>query len=405
MPLFRYEIVDKSGKTLIGVTDAASESDVRERLISKGCTVKVVMPAAQSQSPPRLQAVRARAIRTLRTSAPAKELMVFFRSLQSYLQAGMSIFEGLSQIAYQTPNHAMRAISERMASRVQAGEKLSNAMMEFPRAFPPHVIGVVAAGEVGGFLPIMVGDIALDYEFSQRASNRLLRMICLLGWVNAVGTLLIAPFLPIFLPVVATGGDIGPAIGAYISWTGLHVVLPLLILIGGYHAMAAGLRQPGMRSLAQKLVLRIPLYARASRMRSLANFTRILWRLQNAGILPIQAWDAASRASENIAIGEWLQQQLPALRSGCKFSETLAAASLFTSEDLRVLAAGEVGGQTVDALQRLAAYYEDAALTAVGRTKWFGLHVMILVNIIAIGLAVICGIALPYRRLLDLFGL
>jgi len=402
MPLFRYEIVDKSGKTLIGVTDAASESDVRERLISKGWTVNLVVPTA----PPQSQIARAGAVvRTSRLSAPAKELMVFFRSLQSYLQAGMSIFEALSQIAYQTPNHAMRAISERMASRVQAGEKLSNAMMEFPRAFPPHVIGVVAAGEVGGFLPIMVGDIALDYEFSQRASNRLLRMICLLGWVNAIGTLLIAPFLPIFLPVVAAGGDIGPAIGAYIRWTGLYVVLPLLVLIGGYHAMAAGLRQPGMRPLAQKLVLRAPLYARASRMRSLANFTRILWRLQNAGILPIQAWDAASRACENVAIGERLQQQLPALRSGCKFSEMLAATGLFTSEDLRVLAAGEVGGQTVDALRRLAAYYEDAALTAVGRTKWFGLHVMILVNIIAIGLAVICGIALPYRRLLDLFGL
>ena len=402
MPLFRYKVVDKSGKTLIGVMDAASESDVRERLASKGWTVNLIVPASLHAGPAH-QAARA-AVQTSRISAPANELMIFFRSLQSYLQAGMSIFEALSQVARQTANRGMHVISERMASRAQAGEKLSNAMAEFPRAFPPHVIGVVAAGEVGGFLPIMAGDIALDYELAQRASNRLLRMICLIGWINAVGTLLIAPFLPIFVPIVATGGNIGPGVNAYLRWTGLHVALPLIVLIGGYHLMAAVFRQPGMRPLAQGLVLRAPLYARASRMRALASFTRILWRLQNAGILPIQAWETASYASENVVIGERLRQQLPALQSGCKFSEALAATGLFTSDDSRVLAVGEVGGQAVDALQRLAAYYEDAARWGVGRTKWVGLHVMILVNIIAIGLAAICGIALPYSKLFDLLG-
>ncbi|HUV05641.1 MAG TPA: type II secretion system F family protein [Armatimonadota bacterium] len=407
MPLFRYEIVDKSGRTLIGVTDAASESDVRERLISKGCTVKVVMPAAPSQSPPRLQAVRARAMRTLRTSAPPNELMVFFRSLQSCLQAGMSTFEALTQIGRQTPNRGMRIILERMASRVQAGGKLSDAMAEFPRAFPAHAVGVVAAGEIGGFLPAMVGDIALDYELARRASNRLLRILCIVGWINAIGTFLIAPFLPIFLPTVFKEGQgsIGAAIAAYTKWTALHVALPSLILIGGYFLIAAVFRQPSMRPLAHRLVLRVPGYAQASRMRSLASFTRILWRLQNAGILPAQAWDAASRASENSVVGVRLWEQAPALQSGRKFGEAVAATGLFTSEDSRMLAAAEMGGQIVDGFQRMAAHYEDTALWAVGRTKWFGLHVVILVNIIAIGVAVIWGVAVPYRNLFTMFGI
>ena len=403
MPLFRYEVVDKSGKTLIGVMDAASESDVRQRLMSKGWTVSLVVPTSP-EAGPAPQAARA-AVQASRISAPANELMIFFRALQSYLHAGMNAFESLAQIARQTANRRMRVISERMASRAQAGEKLSDAMAEFPRAFPPHVIGVVAAGELGGFLPIMAGDIALDYELAQRASNRLLRIICFVGWINAVGTLLIVPFLPIFMPVVVATGKTGPAVNAYLRWTGLHVLLPFVVLMGGYLLVAAALRQPGVRPLAQRLALRVPLYAGASRTRSLASFTRILWRLQNAGILPIQAWGTASHASENVVVGERLRQQLPALQSGRKFSEALAATGLFTSNDSQALAVGELGGQTVDALQRLAAYYEDTARWEVGRTKWAGLHVMILVNIIAIGLAVIYGIALPYRKLFELFGI
>ena len=402
MPVFRYEVRDKNGKTMIGAMDAPSESEVRQQLITRGYTVDRVVPSGSSQPQAprrRVQAISPQATSgpTSRASAPPKELAVFFRGLASYLKAGVTIHQALAQFGNQTANRGMQIICGRMAGRIEAGEKLSDAMTEFPRAFPPHVVGVVAAGELGGFLPIMVGDIALDYELAQRASSRWIRYGTWLLWVNALLPLPLAPFpILLFSPGVT---DLATGVMRGVNFSLKYVVVPLVIIIVAYFVAAAVLRQPGMRPLAHRMLLKVPWAGRASRERSLATFARILWRLQSAGILPINAWDAASRSAENWVIAVRLHEQLGAIRSGGRFSDALAATRLFTSEDQRVLATGEATGQTADILQRIAAYYEDAAMASVGRARWLGLRMAILASLVSLGIVTIC-ILLAYPSIL-----
>ena len=394
MPLFRYEVVDKNGRPMIGVMDAASESEVQQCLISKGYTVNLVVPAdpAAAQPKPSLQsamtAMQAGSGPRSRVSAPPKELAVFFRSLASFLQAGITLNQALVQIASQTPNYGLRIMCERMAVRVQVGERLSDAMTEFPRAFPPHVVGVVAAGELGGFLPVMIGDVALDYEVAQRASSRTARYISWGIWMHVYGFLFTAPAFPALFSIGVM--DVQTMLAKYLELTLKYVVPPLAILIIGYYVGAAILRQPDMRPVAHRLVLRVPWAGRASRERSLASFSRILWRLQSVGILPLGAWDAASRAAENLVVAVRLREQVESIRSGAKFSDALAATGLFTSEDHRVLAAAETSGQTADVLQRIGAYYEDAALVSAGRARWLGVRIATLAALFSIGVLVVC---------------
>lgn len=178
-----------------------------------------------------------------------------------------------------------------------------------------------------------------------------------------------------------------------------YVVVPLIILVAGYFVAAVALRQPRMRPVAHKLLLSVPWTGRASRERSLATFARILWRLQSAGILPINAWDTASRSADNVVIAARLHAQTEAVRSGRKFSEALAATGLFTSEDQRVLAVGEATGQTADILQKIAAYYEDAALASANRAKWLGFRIAVFATVLSLGVIALC-MALAYPNML-----
>ena len=390
MPLFKYEVAEKDGRILIGAMDAPSEAEVRSRLAAKGYRVNAVFgnappaPAAPQAMP------RAQAIQTSSVSAPPSELSVFFRGLASYLQAGVVLHQALLQIAGQTPNRGMKVICERMAGRVQVGQRLSEAMTEFPRAFPPHAVGLVAAGEMGGFLPIMIGDIALNYELDQKASKRWFKYLCQLGWINAIGTIIISPMLPFMFGAGVV--DTRTMLTKYATWTLWYMAIPIGLAIIAYHVAAAILRQPSMRPLAHRLILRAPAYGKASKERSLAGFSRILWRLQNAGILPIAAWDTACQASENVVIAQRLHNQLDAVRSGRKFSDAMAATGLFTSEDQRVLSMGESSGQTADILQRIAGSHEDEALTSIGRTRWYAMKVVIWVNVLALVVFTYCSI-------------
>lgn len=388
MPQFRYEITDKAGKPLRGVMDAISETEVRSRLVGRGYAVSVVVPVSPpvSQPQPRPQSAVSQPASvgpTLRTSAPANEMMVFFRGLAQYMQSGIPIYQALVQIGTQSPNRAMRSICERMAMRVQAGQSLATAMTEFPHAFPPHVVGVVTAGELGGFLPVVIGDIALDYELAERASIKFGRVWVWLLWINALATIPLIPIPPMMYSPGVTSPQEGIMKG--LVWSAKFLVIPLVLLIIAYFTSASILRQPSMRLTAHRLLLRVPWAGRASKERSLATFTRILWRLQNAGILPIHAWDAAARSAENTVISRQLYSQLDGIKMGRKFSEALTSTRLFSSEDQRVLATGEATGQVADILQRIAAHYEDAALFSGGRARWTGLRVAITANVIVMG--------------------
>jgi type II secretory pathway component PulF len=285
----------------------------------------------------------------------------------------------------------MKVVAGTLASKVLAGGKLSEAMAEFPKAFPPHIIGVVAAGELGGFLPIVSGDIALDYELAQRASSRRIGVINKLLWINALGTIIVAPFLPRFFSPGTV--DFASGFRNYVTWTIPRFALPMAVLLIGYYIVIWRFSQPDKRTYVDSLLLRMPTLGMANRNKSLATFARILWRLQSAGILPIQAWDAASRSAENTCISSALGAQTGEIRNGKKFSEALTASGFFNSEDSRSLSIGETTGQTPDALQRMAGYYEDAAATAATRVKWFWLRISIFANLLALGFITIYGTA------------
>ncbi len=412
MPQFRYEVTDKAGKPMRGVMDAPSESDVHQRLVARGYSVNRVIPVAAPgpQHTPQAQPVapnpQAVVGPTMRTYVPSKEMSVFFRGLASFLKAGTPIHQTLVQIGMQTPNRGLRFICERMAMRVQMGQNLSTAMMEFPRTFPPHVVGVVMAGELGGFLSTVIGDIALDYEIAQRATMRFGKIINWFLWINALAPL---PFVPVPVLVFRMGGesllqDPSPAhiaaICAQASGYGMRVIgIPLLILVAAYFIAGYILKQPSTRPIAHRWLLMVPQVGRASRERSLASFTRILWRLQNAGILPIRAWDAASRAAENVVVSSRLYSQLAAIQAGVPFSQALAMTGLFTSEDQRVLAMGEASGQVADVLERIAAFYEDSAQHTAGRARWFGIRAAIIATLASIGITTV-SIALVYPEMM-----
>jgi type II secretory pathway component PulF len=320
---------------------------------------------------------------TQRTTAAPNDLVVFFRQIQSLMQSGMNLYQALMAIYGQTRHSSMRRIVETMAGRVQAGERLSRAMSEFPRAFPPHVIGVVASGEVGGFLPAVLGDIALDYEIEQRASVRWTKWAQNLLWLNCIGTVFLVPAMP-NLPIIAKDGLPG-YLHAYAADVMKYIVPPLAIIFIAYVVIKAFLRRPEMRLVAHALVLKVPVLGRASRERSLANFSRMLWRLQASGILPIQAWETASMAANNIVVASRLRGQIGALRSGVKLSQAMQATRLFREDDRRILEIGEMSGQAPDILQRMAKFYEDAALSSAGRVRAYGVRLAILANLLVFG--------------------
>ncbi|HEY3299072.1 MAG TPA: type II secretion system F family protein, partial [Armatimonadota bacterium] len=410
MVFFRYEIVDNNGKRMSGAMQAASEQEVRQVLVAKGFTVASVISSSPGAGTVRRAAPAVSvptpaqaAVGTSRLSAPKKELAIFFRQLAQQMHAGIGLYQALTQLGSTTPNQSMKRIIAELAARVEAGGSLNEGMSHFPRAFPEHIAGTVAAGEVGGLLPLVLGDIALDYELALRASSRVIKGWSWFLWINSIVLLWSAPAIPMmvrggFSAMESTGGQAGlqfvsVMMGPYLSLL-FKVLIPitaLVLLI--YFGISWYLKLPSQRRLYYSLVLKMPNYGQASRDRSVASFTRILWRLQSAGVLPIKAWEVASRVPENAIISDSLQSQTSFIANGGRYSEALSNAQALSADDIRLLTNGEATGQLIDSLQRVAGYYEDAAMTSSTRANWFGLRIAIFFAILSGGIATIGSVS------------
>jgi general secretion pathway protein F len=406
MALFRYEVIDSAGKKMMGAIEAGSEAEVRRALIAKGFNVLAVagpppsrasglINRTQSMTP----ATQSTGFGVKRTTASKKELALFFRQLAQQMHAGIVMQKALTDLANTTPNRAMKSIIQSLVSHVAEGRTLNAGMAEFPRAFPPHITATVEAGEVGGLLPLMLGDIALDYELSLKASNRILKGISLTLWVTAIGSLLLAPALPLmvrgFFSALETSQGTSPGsslltmMGPFLSLL-FKVLIPITAaVLLAYHGTAWYLKLPEQRKRYHTLVLKVPNFGQASRDRSVASFTRILWSLQNAGVYPIKAWEVASKVPENSVIAESLQAQTASIARGGRYSDALSQAGVLSADDIRLLANGESTGQVIDSLQRIAAYYQDAAIVSATKAAQYGLRLAIIAAIIGTGVATI----------------
>ncbi|MHB0998015.1 MAG: type II secretion system F family protein [Armatimonadota bacterium] len=408
MPWFMYKVLDKSGKSMMGAMAETSEVSVRQRLVDAGYTIVSVDSSANTRSQTKPKAAP---LTTFKASPPVSEMSIFFIQLSTLLKGGITINDALSKISLQSRNAALQMITQRLAEHTAKGGLLSEAMAEYPRAFPQHVIGVVASGELGGFLPEVVGDIAFDYELTQKASTRSAKFWSAIIWVHIFSFLMFIPMTPIIfnaikeLGTISTPGDIGQIIstlfGPFLVFTIKYSIPSLILILSAYYYIKYWLNLPENSLLASKLLLKIPWAGKASKERSLAGFSKILWRLQSAGVLPIQSWEAASSAPANPYIAELISKQAEDIRAGKSFSDALAATGVFNADDQRVLQMAEKAGQVPDALQRMAAYYEDSAMISAGNAKWLNTRIGIMLLILSAGAFIIIS-ASAYRSFMDM---
>ncbi|MCC6731116.1 MAG: type II secretion system F family protein [Chthonomonadales bacterium] len=395
MAFWRYEATDARGKVVLGTMDAASEPEVRARLgqmgyqpvaispsPSRGATTKPANGAVIS-APPRSVAASAAAGRG---GASAHELAVFFRQFASMARAGISVFQALDNLAPRIGSAPLRAAAADVAASARAGGRASDVMERYPRLFAPHVVAGVRAGETGGFLEIVLDEIALGYE-QEEAFYKGLWLPRTLILQELLALAIAQPLFPTLFPNARFGEYLLLAFGR-------NVPILLALLLVGRWALAR-LKLPRYRAWRDAWVLRLPAFGDLVRQNALAAFVRMLRRLYNAGLGPAGAWEGAMSVAPNRVIRERLRASHDMVRSGVPLHEAFTATGLFASEAEQLLATGVVTGQVVEMLDRVAEYYQGNVDRAFGNARFWMYRIGISL-FLAIGGVVIILMARTY---------
>ena len=141
---FEYSVRDRQGKVVNGRLDAPTEAALVQRLKSMGYAPVSIREAGGGGMKREIPMPGSNRV-------SLKDLAVMSRQFATMINSGLSLLRGLTILADQTESKALARTLADVRNAVETGQSLSAALAKHPTVFPPLMINMCRAGEVGGF--------------------------------------------------------------------------------------------------------------------------------------------------------------------------------------------------------------------------------------------------------------
>jgi len=285
MSVFEYTAMDRSGKTISRVVTASGRASVLEQIAVEG-----LHPVSVEERRDRPRIEKKRRFRSTRVSQAAVE--GFTRQLANLLTAGVSLSRALELLTREATQAAARAQWSAIHEDVVGGMSLGNALKKWPRSFPPVYVAMVRAGETGGFLELVLNQIA-DFRSNERdlkskVKAALVYPIVLAVMATLVLVFLLTYFIPRFSAIFAEFGGALPWLtrvivalsDVVIGYGFVAVICAALVVLAMQRLMSS---DAGRRAVERSL-LGLPAVGRIVAHFALVRFCRMLGTLLGAGV-------------------------------------------------------------------------------------------------------------------------
>lgn len=374
MPSYRYVAIDPSGRQVEGTVQSPSLREASLELRGKGLKVSKVVegspapiPSPLANAPPPAASPtisrpatlpRAPTTSSIVRTRPGsnKDLFILFSQMSSYFRVGISPAQAFSDLQSRMGRHKgyVQSLGDLHAAS-SAGRRISDEMERYPDLYPPHVVGMIRAGETGGFLPEAAVYVAKQAEDSMKWS----RPFWVITWM--VGMMLIA--MPLAFVAITglldtwtamdKGGDPG-GVSTLAEKSGRLLIWPLgPAILAGYlllFLLRTGWRSLKMRRWRHGLAYVWPVFRKRTSAEGAATFAWALSNLSKAGIAPYSAWQLAVEAVPNTAYKAKLIEAGRSMHERTPLSEALSRTRVLPPETAMIVHTGEVTGTVPNAL-------------------------------------------------------
>ncbi len=133
-------------------------------------------------------------------TVPEPELAIFWRQLALLIEVGVPLLKALSQIAERTSHAALRQVIQCVAADIEAGNSLSEALVQHPQAFSRLTVQVIQVAERGGVLDDSLRLIAEEIERRVEIRGKVRRALAYPATITAVGVVVVLFVLAYVIP-------------------------------------------------------------------------------------------------------------------------------------------------------------------------------------------------------------
>jgi type IV pilus assembly protein PilC len=357
---YKYSVRDRSGKLVNGELSAETESAVVQRLKSMGYA-PVSISAAHTGMNKELK------IPGFGGKVKLKDLAIFSRQFATMINSGLSLMRSLSILSEQTESKILAGVIAEVRNEVEAGSALSVAMAKHPKVFPPLMVNLCKAGEIGGFLDAVLLQIAENYEAEVKLRSKIKSAMTypvVVGCIAIIAMIIMLTFVvPSFANIFKSLGSKLPAptqILVDISHI-MKFALPLMI-IGTIAFVSVWNRvkhKEEVRRVVDPWKLKVPVFGMLFQKVAIARFARNLGTMIRSGVPILQALDIVADTTGNWTITAAVRDVQDSVRQGESLTQPLSQHDVFPPMVVQMMAVGEETGALDTMLGKIAEFYDQ----------------------------------------------
>lgn len=438
MPVYAYKALDRQGRQAVGTLPAESRVGAFDQLAARGLSPISVdeqggaaaigagggsrlsrlfgsgggAGAANSGGSAGLgrAAAAAEATPPALTKVSKASIESFTREMSNLLAAGLPLSRALSLLKREASQPAAKRAWGEVHDDVVGGVALADALAKWPRIFSSVYVAMVRAGEAGGFLPVVLQQIAdfrtREADLKGKVKAAMVYPVVLACMATAVLVFLLSFFIPRFSTIFEEFGADLPwltkmivALSTLVTTYGLFVVVALVIAF--VTARRAAATENGKRFI-ERMMLKTPALGKVMARFALVRFCRMLGTLVGAGVPLVSSLRTAREALGNQTLADTVGHAIEEVQRGSPLSRSLSASPLlFPPSVIEMIAVAEETGRLDKELVRLSIAYEAELERNLRMLVALAEPLLLLIMASIIG-AVVVGMLLPVFMLQDL---
>jgi type IV pilus assembly protein PilC len=304
---------------------------------------------------------------------PRKRLAIFTRQFSVMLDAGLPLVQCLEILGTQEDNRHFKEIIRQTRIDVESGASLADAMRKHPVAFDDLYVSMIAAGEAGGILDVILQRLSTYIEKSVRLRAQVRTAMMYPAAVITIATVVVWVILwkviPVFAQLFAGVGAELPfltrAIIAASNFVGRYSLFIIATLVAGGMALNRWHKTYRGRRVIDAFMLKMPIIGQLLLKIAVARFCRTLSTLTSSGVPILEGLEITARTAGNAVVEDAIMAVRKAVEEGKTISEPLAETKVFPPMVVQMINVGEQTGALDQMLAKIADFYEEEVDTAV----------------------------------------
>ncbi len=371
MPVFQYTALDAQGVEVKDEIEALSEKEAISKIRNMGYFPTKVRTRGVGRKPAAKGILQPKRRRGAGGRVKVKHVAQFARQLSTLQDAGLPILRSLRILEEQQRSGALKRVIGYVADDIEGGSTLSEAMARCPRAFDRLFVSMIAAGESGGVLDLILSRVADFMEKAQKLKNRvksamvypcvvLSAAFCiLLGLMKYV-----IPQFKAVLEEMLEGQKLNRvtttvlAISNWIAYQyGLFILLAVPFAVIFLLKIVRRFRTG--RLVLDTIKLKLPVIGQLSSKVSITRWTRTLGTLIGAGVPILDALNVTRETAGNEVFANTLANVHNSIRQGDTFAGPLRQSKTVDLIVSNMVAVGEETGDLDKMLLKVADNYDE----------------------------------------------